>query len=159
MNFEQEGIWIAGRRGEHRNKTGKGHWAAMPPHLKAAMQEHFRRYRFARYNDKSTPWVFHHPDSQWSHHAGERIKDMYSAVKAAARRAKLPKEFVIHDLRHSRITSWLAAGESAVAVQAAVGHSDLKTTMGYYTHVPGGHLATLNKSKALVSKEAMAVHR
>ncbi len=102
--------------------------------------------------------MFHHPDSRWSHHAGERIKDMSSAVKVAARRAKLPKEFVIHDLRHSRITSWLAAGESAVAVQAAVGHSDLKTTMGYYTHVPGGHLSTLNKSKALRGETAQVAH-
>jgi len=30
--------------------------------------------------------------------------------------------------------------------------------MLYYSHVPGGHLATLNKSKALVSEEVKAVH-
>lgn len=149
INFEQEGVWIAGRRGEHRNKTGKGHWAAMTPRLKQAMQDHFRQYRFNQYKGQPTPWVFHHPDSRWGHHAGERIGDMYNGVKAAARRAKLPSSFVVHDLRHTRITSWLADGESAVMVQQAVGHSDLKTTMGYYSHVPGGHLATLNKSTAL----------
>ena len=84
---------------------------------------------------------------------------MYSGVKAAARRAKLPPSFVLHDLRHTRVTSWLAASESAVLVQQALGHSDLKTTMGYYSHVPGGHLATLNKSNALVAQGAQVAVR
>jgi hypothetical protein len=39
-------------------------------------------------------------------------------------------------------TPWLATGKSPVQVKEALGHSDLKTTMGYYTLVPE-HLDSL----------------
>jgi len=54
----------------------------------------------------------------------------------------LPPEFVQHDLRHRRVTTWLADEKSAVLVKEAVGHADLRTTMAY-THLAREHLRGL----------------
>ena len=48
--------------------------------------------------------------------------------------AKLPEGIRGHDLRHRRVTTWLADGKEVVLVKEAVGHADLRTTMGY-THL------------------------
>lgn len=57
-------------------------------------------------------------------------------------RANLPTGFRQHDLRHRRVTTWLAQGKSPALVQQAMGHSDVKTTMGYYRFLPE-HLRSL----------------
>jgi len=36
-----------------------------------------------------------------------------------------------HDLRHRRVTVWLAEGKPVHIVQKAMGHSDLRTTLHY----------------------------
>ena len=66
----------------------------------------------------------------------------YAAFKSAARRAKLPPDFNQHDLRHRRVTTWLAEGKNLVHVKEALGHADLATTMGY-THLAKEHLRAL----------------
>lgn len=71
-----------------------------------------------------------------------RIRSLYSAFKAAAEQAKLPPEFVQHDLRHRRVTVWMAEGKNPVHVKEAVGHADLRTTMAY-THLAREHLRGL----------------
>jgi site-specific recombinase XerD len=48
----------------------------------------------------------------------------------------------MHDLRHRRATAWLAEGRSPVLVKEALGHADLRTTMGY-THLAKEHLRAL----------------
>ena len=70
------------------------------------------------------------------------MRSLRDAVRAAARRAKLPEAWHLHDLRHRRVTTWIAAGKDIVKVKEAVGHSDLKTTMGY-THLAREHLREL----------------
>lgn len=70
------------------------------------------------------------------------VPRLYNAFKAAAERAKLPPEFVQHDLRHRRVTKWLADEKSAVLVREAIGHADLRTTMAY-THLAREHLRAL----------------
>lgn len=132
---------VTGRNG-HRTKSGKSRWVPMSPRLTAAVKQHFARYRFAQYGEKKTPWVFHHTKTRRHHKAGERIRSLYSAFKAAADRAKLPSEFVQHDLRHRRVTTWLAEEKSVVLVREAVGHADLRTTMAY-THLAREHLRGL----------------
>jgi site-specific recombinase XerD len=67
---------------------------------------------------------------------------MRSSFRAAAKRAKLPAELHQHDLRHRRVTTWLAEGRDVVKVKEAMGHSDLRTTMGY-THLAREHLRAL----------------
>ena len=56
--------------------------------------------------------------------------------------AVLAPDFVQHDLRHRRVTTWLAEEKSAVLVKEAVGHADLRTTMAY-THLAREHLRSL----------------
>jgi integrase/recombinase XerD len=41
------------------------------------------------------------------------------------------ERFRPYDLRHSAATGALASGADVVAVQALLGHTDLKTTQGY----------------------------
>jgi site-specific recombinase XerD len=47
-----------------------------------------------------------------------------------------------HDLRHRRVTTWLAEGRPATLVKEAMGHGDLRMTMGYI-HLTHDHLRAL----------------
>ena len=69
--------------------------ACKPAHFR----EHFARYRFAIYSGKQTPWLFHHTISRRHNRAGERIRSLYGAFKAATKRAKLSTDSVQHELR------------------------------------------------------------
>lgn len=141
VDFEEGFIWIASSE-EHRTKSGQGRWVPMTRRLGAALREHSASYRMRLYGGARTPWVFHHPYARRRAEAGERIGSLRRAFDAAAERAELPKGFTQHDLRHRRITMWLAAGKSAVLVKEAVGHSDLRITMAY-THLVREHLRSL----------------
>jgi integrase len=132
---------VSGRDG-HRTKAGKSRWVPLTPRLKAALVDHAARYRLAMYGGKRSPWVFHHDHDHHKCKAGERIKNLRHGYKAAATRAKLSKLLRQHDLRHRRVTSWLAEGKGAALVQEALGHSDLRTTMRY-THLSREHLRAL----------------
>ena len=58
----------------------------------------------------------------------------------------LPQEFVQHDLRHRRVTTWVAAGRDIAKIQAAVGHADIRTTLRY-THLVREHLLDLVRER------------
>lgn len=126
----------------HRTKSGKSRFVPMTPRLHAAMKDHFARVRFASYGGKKSPWVFHHEIARRACVPGTRITTMRSAFDSAAEAAGLPDAFHRHDLRHRRVTTWLAAGGNPVHVKEAMGHSDLRTTMGY-THLSKSHLRSL----------------
>ena len=51
------------------------------------------------------------------------------AVKTAAR--KLGVDILPHELRHGYATHTLNAGQNPRAIQQAMGHKSLETTMGY----------------------------
>jgi len=151
----QEGfLWIYSGSDGHRTKSGKGRHVPMTPRLRKALREHFARFRMATYDGKRSPWVFHHPYRRRRANAGERIGSLRRSFMAACERAEIPKEFHAHDLRHRRVTTWLAEGKSAVLVKEAVGHSDLKTTMGY-THLAKEHLRALVDEEPEASKEEL----
>ena len=115
----------------------------MCPRLRQAMREHFAAYRFAAYGGGRSEWVFHHELSRRGvYRAGDRVKDFRTSFDKAAEDAKLPAGFRRHDLRHRRVTVWLGDGKSAALVQEAMGHSDLRTTMGY-KHLAKTHLRAL----------------
>lgn len=99
-------------------------------------------YRRARYHGKCSPWVFHHELTRARHVAGERIRSLHRGFASAARRAELPEGLHQHDLRHRRVTTWLADGHDLVKVQEAIGHSDIRTTKRY-THLAREHLRSL----------------
>jgi integrase len=86
--------------------------------------------------------VLHHDRTALRYKAGDRIKSLYDGYRRAAERAKLPDRLTQHDLRHRRVTEWLAEGKSPVLVKEAMGHSDIRTTMGY-THLAKEHLRSL----------------
>lgn len=143
-DIDHEGgfLWIASGRDGHRTKSGKGRWVPMTPRLRQAMREHALRFRGALYNGQTSPWVFHHPYTRRRAKAGQRIGSLRRGVLAAAKRAKLPADFHLHDLRHRRATTWIAEGANPVHVKEALGHADLRTTMGY-THLAREHLRSL----------------
>ena len=132
---------VSGRDG-HRTKGGRSRAVPMTARLRDALREHFARYRFAAYGSRRPEYVFHHTRTRRHYRAGERVRSFRRAVLSAAERAKLPMGWVMHDLRHRRATNWLAEGKSPVLVKEALGHADLRTTMGY-THLAKEHLRAL----------------
>jgi integrase len=142
VDLEGGYLYIRSGRDGHRTKSGKGRWSPMPPRLRQAMRNHFARYRLGAYGGKRTPYVFHHTRTRRNAAEGDRIGSLRRSFESAARRAKLPPELRQHDLRHRRVTTWLAEGKNPVHVKEAVGHADLRTTMSY-THLAREHLRAL----------------
>lgn len=114
----------------------------MTSRLREALRDHAAAFRLATYKGKRSEWVFHHPTSLRTAKAGERIQTLRAAFAGATKRAKLPADLNQHDLRHRRVTTWLAEGKSPVLVQKAMGHADLQTTMRY-THLVSEDLLAL----------------
>jgi integrase len=148
-----------GARNDGRTKSGKGRWVPMSARLAKAMREHFAGLRFADYDGVRPEYIFHHTATRRrgrkTHKAGERINDLRAAFNHAADRAKLPDGFRRHDLRHLRVTTWLAGGASPVLVKEAVGHADLATTMRY-THLVRDDLRALVTPAAAPATNAKA---
>lgn len=142
VDLEGGYLTIESGRDGHRTKGGRSRSTPLTPRLIAALRDHFAAYRFAAYDGRRPEYLFHHTRTLRHHVAGERITSLRRAVTEAAVRAKLPAEWTTHDLRHRRVTTWLAEGKSAVLVREAVGHADLRTTM-HYTHMVKENLRAL----------------
>jgi integrase len=166
VRCESEGLWarwedidldggfltIVSGRGGHRVKGGRTRHVPLTPRLRDALKEHFAQHRFAAYDGRRPEYVFHHTRTRRHYKAGERVRSIRRAVTSAAERAKLSGEWVMHDLRHRRATVWLAEGKSPALVKEALGHADLRTTMGYM-HLAKEHL------RALVEPAAQGINQ
>jgi site-specific recombinase XerD len=95
-----------------------------------------------KYDGTRSPHVFHHERTRRHHRAGAPIRSFRRAFQNAQKAAGISTEFHPHDLRHRRVTTWLAEGRDVVHAKEAVGHADLRTTMGY-THLAREHLKSL----------------
>jgi integrase len=126
----------------HTTKGGKSRYVPMTPRLKEVLLEHASKYQKAEYGGQRSRWIFHHVTTRRHHKAGDKIKSLRGSLNNAVARAGLPKEFVQHDLRHRRVTTWVAAGRDIAKIQAAVGHADIRTTLRY-THLVREHLLSL----------------
>jgi len=135
-------LHVVSGRDRHRTKSGRSRYVPMTKTLLEAMREHFARFRFLTYAGQPSPWVFHHERDRRQARAGERIASLRAGFGNAAARANLPGELHQHDLRHRRVTTWLADEKSPVMVQAAMGHADIATTMRYQ-HLAREHLRAL----------------
>ena len=100
------------------------------------------RFRLVTYDGERSAFVLHHVTTHRKVKAGEQVRSFRAAIESAAKSAKLPDDWRIHDLRHRRVTEWLAAGKSPALVQLAVGHANIQTTMGY-SHLVADHLRSL----------------
>jgi integrase len=71
-------------------------------------------------------------------------------VHPACDRAKIPR-IGWHDLRHFHATMLSEAGEPLKVAQAQLGHADLQTTLGVYTHVlPESQRRAVEKIESLI---------
>jgi integrase len=64
----------------------------------------------------------------------------------------LPADFVPHDLRHPRVTIWIADERNVHQLQEAMGHSVIQTTMRY-RHLAKRHVRALVDEPAGSAKE------
>lgn len=142
LDLEGGFVWIPSDRTGHRTKSGKGRWVPCTPRLAEALRQHAATCRLARYDGKRSEYLFHHTRRRRGAQPGERMGTFRNALARAAERAELPRGWRPHDLRHRRVTTWLAAGHSVVLVKEAMGHSDTRTTAGY-THLAREHLRGL----------------
>ena len=148
LDLEGGFLNVVSGRGGHRTKSGRSRWVPLTTRLKDALLDHAAAYRLQTYHGRRSPWVFHHLTDARGNRAGDRLRSLHRAVRAAAGSAKLPANFRRHDLRHRRVTTWLADERNPVHVKEALGHSDLRITMDY-THLSREHLRTLVEEKPL----------
>lgn len=128
----------------------------MTKRLREAMRAHMARFRFARYGEPPNPtaWVFHHDRRRRQAKAGARIRGLRRCFSSAVKRAELPIDLHQHDLRHRRVTTWLAEGQPAHIVQKAMGHADLRTTMDYEHLVDADLLQLLEPPRRTANKQS-----
>jgi integrase/recombinase XerC len=142
VDFERGFVTIVSGRDGHRTKSGKSRFVPMTDRLKKALQDHFATYRLSGIS----PWIFFHERTRRHHLRGARVHSLRGAVHNAVvranaalqreRRDPIPEGWRMHDLRHRRVTTWLAEGQNVTAVQAWLGHSAISTTMLYFHYLP-----------------------
>ncbi|HYK09251.1 MAG TPA: tyrosine-type recombinase/integrase [Gemmatimonadales bacterium] len=138
MDFRHARLKVVSGRDGHRTKTGKSRVLPLSRRMLDAFRAHFESYRF----QGGSPWLFHHIGGDRHAAAGDRLNDLRRAFGNAAKRAGLPANLWPYDLRHTRITRWVAAGHNLALVQKAAGHASMHTTM-IYVHLADDDLGVL----------------
>lgn len=153
LDFSGDGaIWVDSDPSHHKAKTGHGRWVPMTPILRRKLLALKAKYQLG------SQYVFHYTKRGRRRKPGDRIQCMRKRIMSAARRAGLSERWTLYDLRHRRITIWLADGLPLAKVQEAAGHSSPNTTR-LYTHFARDHLAELGQSTTVTEemvREAVA---
>lgn len=131
-------------------KTARGRRVvSLDPEVVAALRT-FRKARQEEGLALGLPWnagglVVAHPDGVGVHPRG-----LTRWFYAHARVAGLPP-IRLHDLRHSSVTTALAAGVPVKVVSQRIGHANITVTMSVYAHVlPGDDEAAADAIAALI---------
>jgi integrase len=158
VDFEKGFLTIVSGRDGHRTKSGKSRLVPMTDRLKTALRDHFATYRLS----SGSPWLIHHLRTRRKHLRGARIFSLRGAVGNAVTRAnealrkdkrdQIPERWVMHDLRHRRVTTWLDEGQNPVHVQHWMGHSSFSTTQGYFRYLPQHLQATREQASPAAQK-------
>lgn len=105
--------------------------AGVPIKLPSRMERKYPRAQFSWH----WAWLFPQAAPCLDPRDGRRVRwhqlesTVQRAVRSACRRAGL--EILPHELRHAYATHCLNAGQNPRAIQQAMGHQSLETTMGY----------------------------
>lgn len=148
LDLSEGFLHVKSGRDGHRTKSGESRWVPLTPRIREALQAHAAAFRLTTYKErkgapaKRSPWIFHHVRTHGKARAGNRVGSFQKTVEDATEAAHLPEGWRLHDLRHRRVTTWLADAKSPVHVKEAMGHSSLEVTMKY-THLAREHLRAL----------------
>jgi site-specific recombinase XerD len=153
INFQQNELAVETVRKGVRTKSGRSRRVPLSKRLSAALRAHAERFRMQLYSGKRSPWLFHHEIARGNCIPGERIVSFRASFDAAKKRAGLPADLHQHDLRHTRVTTWLEDGHPIHVVQHAMGHSTVKVTEGYL-HLTSKSLQQLVEEGSAAMKEA-----
>lgn len=132
-------------------KGNKERYVPLPPAMLQELRAFWRTHRHPR-------WIFPGVGRGWREQPrqlaqlGAAVEPMGAGsvqhcLRLARAAAQLPKETVVHTLRHSYATHLLEAGVSIRLISAYLGHSSLETTLIYT------HLTAVNEAGA---REAVA---
>jgi len=128
--------------GEPKSEKSKRQ-LALPPITLNALKRHLTDY------PSESNFVF-------STASGKPISplNVINHFKKFLKRAGLPQETRIHDIRHSVISWWLKSGMNIREVQELAGHAQASTTLKIYSHVlPGYNEEAAKKIEGLFSTE------
>lgn len=137
------------KRKVKKTKGRRDRWVPLTELARLTLVELKRRHEN---NPWKSPWVFHYTQRGRRISPGDRIQSMAKRVKAAAKAAGLPPRWQMYDLRHRRITLWLADGQDEVKVMQVAGHKSLQTTL-WYTHLLMEHLRELGDSTTVAADD------
>jgi site-specific recombinase XerD len=84
-----------------------------------------------RAKEATTPWVF--PGYSDKPFVGKSLNHQHQKVRALL---KLPKDFVIHSLRHTMLTRLGEAGVGAFTIMWIAGHSSITVSQRYVHPTP-----------------------
>jgi len=89
---------------------------------------------------------------------GHPVKQLLRSLKTAVKRAGIPYNVRLYDIRHLFATVMLTGGADLAAVSALLGHSNITTTQRRYYHLLQGEKErAVNLRPAIVEKKAAKV--
>lgn len=115
----------------------------IPEFVAAALQVHYKN------RNPDSPYVFCSSNGTPFY-----PRNILRHFKCALKKANLPQDIRIHDLRHFFVSWLLAKGQPPKDVQVIAGHADFSTTMDIYGHLmPGGNEEAAKRMNDLFQKE------
>lgn len=127
-------------------KGNKERYVPLPEALREELRAWWRTHRHPK-------WLFPGVGRGWREQPGQvaqlgaavepmGVGSVQQCLRLARAEARLPKETVVHTLRHSYATHLLEEGGSIRLISAYLGHSSLETTLVYT------HLTAVNEAAA-----------